>query len=150
MGFGNTDIIAQCSSSVLTSGSIPSHRNIHVLIVLLALNCSGQPFWDPQRLPVILGNHTNRPSLPNQLRALLSHLIQCLITSLEFCAISFSIFYATHFSLTSRLAKPLLVNPPCSSAKLKSPWFLVQLVPKPGTLACPKTGILNLSQNREP
>ena len=66
MGLRNTDIIPQRSSSVLTSGSIPSHRNIHVLIALLVLNCSGQLFWDPQLLSVILGKHTNRPSLPNQ------------------------------------------------------------------------------------
>jgi hypothetical protein len=45
------------SSSVLTSGSIPSHRNILVLIVLLALNCSDQPFWDPQLLLMILRKH---------------------------------------------------------------------------------------------
>ena len=57
MGLRNTDIIPQRSSSVLTSGSIPSHRNIHVLIALLVLNCSGQPFWDPQLLSVILGKH---------------------------------------------------------------------------------------------
>jgi hypothetical protein len=82
------------SSSVLTSGSIPSHRNIHIFIVLLVLNGSDQPFWDPQLLSVILRKQTNRPSLPNQLRVFLSHLIQHLITSLEFCATSFSIFYA--------------------------------------------------------
>jgi hypothetical protein len=64
MSFRNTDIIPQCSSSVLNSGSIPSHRNIHILIVPLARNCSGQTFWEP--LMVILGKHTNIPSLPNQ------------------------------------------------------------------------------------
>jgi hypothetical protein len=41
------------SSSVLTSGRIPSHRNIHILIALLVLNRSGQLFWDPQRLSMI-------------------------------------------------------------------------------------------------
>jgi hypothetical protein len=45
------------SSSVLTSGSTPSHRNIHVLTAPLVLNCSGQPFWDPQLLSMILGKH---------------------------------------------------------------------------------------------
>jgi hypothetical protein len=54
------------SSSVLTSRSTPSHRNIHILIALLVLNCSGQLLWDPQLLSVILGKHTNRPSRPCQ------------------------------------------------------------------------------------
>ena len=53
------------SSSVLTSGSTPSHRNIHVLIALLVLNCSGQPFWDPQLLLVILGKQTDPLSQTN-------------------------------------------------------------------------------------
>ena len=65
MGFGNTDIIPQCSSLVLTNGSISSHRNTHTLIVLLVLNCYGQLFWDPQRLSVILGKQTDPLSQTN-------------------------------------------------------------------------------------
>jgi hypothetical protein len=121
-------LIPQCSSSVLTSGSIPSHRNIHVLIAPLVLNCSGQSFWDPQLLLVILGKHTNRPSLSNQLRALLSHLIQCLITSLEFCATSLS---SMQFLTNFQTGKTPFGKTPCSSANLKSQWCLVQLVPNP-------------------
>ena len=45
------------SSSVFTSGSTSSHRNIHVLTAPLVLNCSGQPFWDPQLLSMILRKH---------------------------------------------------------------------------------------------
>ena len=128
MGLRNTDIIPQRSSSVLTSRSIPSHRNIHVLIALLVLNCSGQPFWDPQLLSVILGKHTNRPSLPNQLRALLSHLIQRLITSLEFCATSLS---SMQFLTNFQTGKAPFGKTLCSSANLNSQWCLVQLVPNP-------------------
>jgi hypothetical protein len=137
MGLGNTDIIPQRSSSVLTSKSIPSHRNIHVLIVLLALNCSGQWFWDPQWLLVILGKHTKRPSLPNQLRAFLSYLIQYLITSLEFWATALS---SMQFLTNFQTGKTPFGKTHCSSASLKSSWCLVQLVPKPGTLTCPQTG----------
>ena len=109
MGLRNTDIIPQRSSSVLTSRSILSHRNIHVLIVLLALNCSDQPFWDPQRLSVILGKHKQtlspKPiesaplspdSAPHYLSGVLRHIFFYLLCN---------------FSLTSRLAKPLLVKP---------------------------------------
>ena len=109
MGLRNTDIIPQRSSSVLTSGSIPSHRNIHVLIALLVLNCSGQPFWDPQLLSVILGKHKQtlspKPiesaplspdSAPHYLSGVLRHIFFYLLCN---------------FSLTSRLAKPLLVKP---------------------------------------
>jgi hypothetical protein len=59
------------SSSVFTSGSTFSHRNIHVLTAPPALNCSGLPLWDLQLLSMILRKQTNRPSRPNQLRALL-------------------------------------------------------------------------------
>jgi hypothetical protein len=75
-------------------GSILNTRNIHAVPTPLILDCSGQPLQDPQRLSMILRKHTNRPFCPSQLRALLSYLIQRLITSLEFCAISFSTFYA--------------------------------------------------------
>ena len=124
MGLRNTDIIPQRSSSVLTSGSIPSHRNIHVLIALLVLNCSGQPFWDPQLLSVILGKHKQTLS-PKPIESA-----------------PLSPDSAPHY-LSGVLCH--IFKTPCSSANLKSPWCLVQLVPKPGTLTCPKTGNLIVS-----
>jgi hypothetical protein len=98
------------SSSVLTSRSIPSHRNIHVLIALLALNCSDQPFWDTQLLLMILGKHKQtlspKPlkssplspdSVPHYRSGVLCHIF---------------LYLLCNFSSTSRPAKPLLVKPP--------------------------------------
>jgi hypothetical protein len=93
MGLRNTDIIPQHRSSVFNSGSIPSHRNIHVLIALLVLNCSVQPFWDPQLLSVILGKHKQTLSLkPIESAPLSPDSVPHYLS--EVCAISFSIFYA--------------------------------------------------------
>ena len=141
MGFGNTDIIPQCSSSVLTSGSIPSHRNIHVLIVLLALNCSGQPFWDPQLLSMILRKHKQtlspKPiestplspdSVPHYLSGVLRHIFLYLLCN----------SLLTNF----QTGKTPFGKPPLFLCKTQVPMVL--------GATCPETGNLSLSQNRDP